>query len=82
MISWQLEISGQIWLNELNRFYIKVYEKIYIAKDKNLEKFMANVDPVITETVESYLKYVPEDIKTDICREINEKINDKLSKCF
>ncbi|MFX0071507.1 MAG: hypothetical protein ACFFAO_10500 [Candidatus Hermodarchaeota archaeon] len=77
-----LECSGEKWLKKLNRFYIEAYKKLYIAKDKKFEKFMANIKPLIFETLEYYLKYIPEDNKTDICREIYEKINNELSKHF
>ena len=43
---------------------------------------MINVKPIVDETVEYYLRRVPEDIKVDICREIHEKINNKLSEYF
>jgi len=77
-----LESTGQDWLKRLNRFYIKAYENIYIAKDVKLGKFMANIKPIVNETVEYYMKRVSEDIKADICREIHEKINNKLSEYF
>ena len=50
--------------------------------DVKFEKFMANVKPIINQTVESYMQYVPDEIKTDICREIHEKVNNKLSEYF
>jgi hypothetical protein len=77
-----MESLGQRWLKKLNRFYIEAYEKLYIAKEVKVEKIMANIKPIINQTVESYMKYVPDEIKTDICREIHEKVNNKLSEYF
>lgn len=77
-----LETSGEKWIKKLNNYYIKIYEKLFIAKDERCEKLMTNIKPIINDALEYYLKHIPEDIKTDICREIYEKIGDKLSKYF
>ncbi len=77
-----LESIGQTWLKTLNRSYINTYEKLYLAKEVKIEKFMASIKPIINHTVESYMQYVPDEIKTDICREIHEKVNNKLSEYY
>ena len=77
-----LETIGQDWLKKLNRSYINTYEKLFLAKDVKIEKLMAHIKPIINQTVESYMQYVPDEIKTDICREIHEKVNNKLSEYF
>ena len=77
-----LESIGQNWLKKLNRSYINTYEKLYLAKDIKIEKLMTSIKPIITHTVESYMQYVPDEIKTDICREIHEKVNSKLSEYY
>ena len=69
-----LEVLGRNWLNQLNSDYIKIHEKLYLAKDEKFEKFVDHFNPIINEALEYYLKYIPEDLKMDICREIKEKI--------
>ncbi len=77
-----LETAGEKWIIKLNKLYIKAYEKLFFAKDERCENLMGHIKPIVNETLGYYLKHIPEEIKTDICREIYEKIDDKLSKYF
>lgn len=73
-----LENQGKIWLKKLNDNYIKNSKKIYLKKHENIEKLTINIEPIIQKELNEYLEHVPDDIVDNLCKEIVNKIQDKM----
>ena len=73
-----LENQGKIWLKMLNNNYIRNSKKIYLRKHEKIEKFTINIEPIIRKELNEYLQYMPDDFVDNLCKEIINKIQDKM----
>ena len=74
----KLKNSGCGWLKKLNKNYIQNFKKGYLMKSDYLERFIDKIDPIIKNELEEYLQNIPEDILTDLSREIKDKIQNEV----
>ena len=73
-----LSYKGRSWLKKLNKHYIQDFKKGYLMKSDYIECFIEKIDPIIKNELDEYLQNVPEDIITDLSREIKEKIHNEV----
>ncbi|MFX1392269.1 MAG: hypothetical protein ACFFAH_01725 [Promethearchaeota archaeon] len=70
--------KGKIWLKNLNRNYIQEFKKGYHMKCNYIDDFIEKIDPIIKNEINEYLQNVPDDIMSDLTREIKYKIQNKV----
>lgn len=73
-----LENKGKFWLKKINNKYLDAFKTYYLKRHDVLEIFVEQIDPIIQNEVNEYLEYLPDDIKSNLTKEIKNKIQDKL----
>ena len=73
-----VERKAIIILKKLNKQYLQEYNKNYSKKHELLEKIQLDITPIIQKELDEYLEYVPNDVKENLTKELNGKIQDML----
>ena len=75
-----LENKGKIWLKKLNKAYIQAFQNKYLRKHEVLELVINKISPTIKEVVGGYLDGIPDEIISDMSKELKNKIHDQISE--
>lgn len=75
-----LEKKGKIWLKKLNKAYIQAFQNKYLRKHEVLELVINKISPTIKEVVGGYLDGIPDEIISDMSKELKNKIHDQISE--
>ena len=73
-----LENKGKIWLKRLNKAYLQTFQNKYLKKHEVLELFINRISPTIKEVLGGYLGGIPEEIISDMSKELKNRIHDKI----
>jgi hypothetical protein len=73
-----LEIKGKSWLKKFNNKYQEIYKKLKLEHSDIIEKLIIEIEPIIQNELNEYLRNIPEDIIQNLSKEIKNKVQDKL----
>jgi len=74
----ELKKGGLSWLIKLNKNYIQDFKKGYLMKIDYIENFINKINPIIEDELNDSLQNIPEDVITDLLREIKDKIQNEI----
>ncbi len=73
-----LENKGKVWLKKLNKTYLQAFQGNYLKKHEVLELIINKISPTIKEVLGEYLDGIPEEVISDMSKELKNKIHDKI----
>ncbi|TXT58446.1 MAG: hypothetical protein BAJALOKI1v1_1650007 [Promethearchaeota archaeon] len=69
---------GCEWLQKLNRKYIQEFKQGYLKKSEFINIFMNKINPIIQQELKEYLPAIPEELISDVSRDIKDKLHDEV----
>ena len=72
--------KGTFWLKHLNKHYIQTFENEFMQKHEKIDLVMDKITPIIQTELNENLIGLPEDIISNLSKEIRNKIQDKISE--
>jgi len=70
--------KGTLWLKHLNKHCIQTFENAFLKKHEMIDIVMDKITPIIQRELGENLLGIPEDIISNLSKEISNKIQDKI----